>query len=397
MSSLSDAIDFKILYVAALSSFITLLVSHIVNNYEYIYIQIKEYTGKESDIGSNKTLTSGHAMLKRKDTISVSESSMSLICKDMITKDFYAHDKTEDYFKTDEFLNLIPKDPNWVNRKIKLLIPDADNYSHQLHEIMLDNFSPLLIEPKSNICLPDITKAMNLYNQWRKWPVGEKGWKFRKKTKDNMFVYTHSTPEYELDIVKCDKLFPYSVPVIIGVFFNEDHVRKMDPSIKDLIVKGSPSDTCHIIHILVKCPGFIADRDFLNIGAVYFFKDGSVLIVNAVCNDNTLAPVTKDYIRGEIVLSVYHIRPNYDGNLNESNVTFYSLVDIKGSIPSWILNSAYMETAKAVPNLQNYIRGLYNKKIIHEAGQLWIPIAKAGELWIPPHMATPIENDGYSG
>eukprot|EP00483_Globobulimina_turgida_P011899 UN11921 len=147
----------------------------------------------------------------------------------------------------------------------------------------------------------------------------------------------------------------------------------MDPSIKSLKLISTTSLTSHIIHICVKCPPFVTDRDFLNTCGIYMLKDGSCLIESVTCHNQDIVGETQGFVRGLITLSMYHIRPHYDGNIQHSKVTFYSHVDIKGSIPSWILNSCYMETANSVPNLCKYIQSLYTRNIIHQPGQLWIP------------------------
>ena len=81
-----------------------------------------------------------------------------------------------------------------------------------------------------------------------------------------------------MDAVKAEKIFPFSVPIVLGTLLTERHVRKMDPAMRGMIVKESPSLTSHVIHLLVKCPPFVSDRDFVNITFIYIFKDGSVLV-----------------------------------------------------------------------------------------------------------------------
>eukprot|EP01083_Nonionella_stella_P250194 864364_1 len=177
-------LDHRVIFVAACSSFVTLFILSIFNKCHYIKHkgELDALKSQQSQQYIEPLLNNAEDTEEKQQQIQVSESSITLLCKDMITEDFYIHEKTQDYFEKDIFLNLIPKDTNWTKRRIKLLIDDSDNYNEQLHLLMLDNFNPINIEPKTNMCINELCNGIKLFNQWRKWKNGSDsitGWKYR--------------------------------------------------------------------------------------------------------------------------------------------------------------------------------------------------------------------------
>merc|ERR1719334_2915168 len=100
---------------------------------------------------------------------------------------------------------------------------------------------------------------------------------------------------------------------------NDKHVRAMDPVIAGMAVKAEPSMTSAVIHLRVKLPAFLTNRDFVNVASFYILKDGSMILASTKCDDGeTMAKPTSAYVRGAVTLSVYHIRPDYDGNVQHT-------------------------------------------------------------------------------
>merc|ERR1712154_143531 len=105
------------------------------------------------------------------------------------------------------------------------------------------------------------------------------------------------------------------------------------------------------------------------------FKDGSILVGNTCINDehkfeSKIKDRNKNYIRGTNNLSMFHIRPHYDVNIQHTKVTFYNHVYMNGAIPTVLINANYMELVKNVTQLENNIKSVENK--LHEPGMLWL-------------------------
>eukprot|EP01083_Nonionella_stella_P188979 697829_1 len=291
----------------------------------------------------------------------------------MISKDFYNyHTSTGDaaYFHSDEYLHRIPlNDPQWIKRTPKLLI--NCQYTESLHQRMLDHFDATAFEPPTNPFLNEIRTAMHRFNEWRRWPVQtphRSGWKYRSNKKD-MKVWTHALPNSELEIVKAEKVLALPLVAVVGVLFSEKHVYRMDPVLKNMqMIHGAAGESVStaLVHLFVKCPFPLTDRDFANVAMLYFFEDGSCLMGSTKCNDTSLFKDDKDHVRATITLMMYHIRPDYDGDMNRTKVTFYSHVLLNGAIPQWMLNFAYMEIAQTLLKMEKYITK--NMHTLHRRG-----------------------------
>eukprot|EP01084_Bolivina_argentea_P098599 177183_1 len=105
---------------------------------------------------------------------------------------------------------------------------------------------------------------------------------------------------------------------IVGVLMNPAHMFKMDTVMSNMDIVSQTSQSTAVIHIGVKMPFPLKARDFVNVAMLYFFKDGSCLMGSSSCKDETLLRNDKDYVRATITLSMYHIRPHYDGNMNKT-------------------------------------------------------------------------------
>eukprot|EP01084_Bolivina_argentea_P098598 177182_1 len=183
----SDAyLDYRLIFIAACSSSITLLLLNIIHRF-----QIDLFADSSHNIPSSDSLQTDD---EKTDIPQMTESN-ALLFADMISPDFYIHSKSDTFFESDEYLNRIPfNNPNWHKTKIKLLIDTR--YTEELHQMMLDNFDPKSFEPPSNPHLSEITTAMNRFNQWRRWSVQTPhvpGWRYRT-IKDGMRVWTHALP-----------------------------------------------------------------------------------------------------------------------------------------------------------------------------------------------------------
>ena len=148
--------------------------------------------------------------------------------------------KHPDFFHSPNYLNLIPNDPNWISRPLKL-----KNATQKQHDAMLDAF---VIPDEPFAYKSDIEDAIRLFNKWRKWKNGNE-WKERTK-KEDMTVYSHSIPNEPIDIIKGEgAIFPYSSPVVLGVLLNIFHRKQWDLKLDKLI----KFKQCSMFSALVYC------------------------------------------------------------------------------------------------------------------------------------------------
>lgn len=99
-----------------------------------------------------------------------------------------------------------------------------------------------------------------------------------------------------------------------------------------------------------------------------------------------LNPKSSECIRAFYTLDVYHLRPWYERNSNYTVITYYSHLDLKGSIPSWVLNGMVADTPKIILSLKRYMEE--NEQLLSEPGQLHIPLDMLEYVGIEPDGST---------
>eukprot|EP01084_Bolivina_argentea_P049068 90293_1 len=87
-------------------------------------------------------------------------------------------ENNNEFFKSKEYLNVIPKDPNWIKNKL-VNIPKQYASNKEADEELLDSLDISTIEPQHKYS-KTVQEALDLFHKWRKWgnewtEVGELG------------------------------------------------------------------------------------------------------------------------------------------------------------------------------------------------------------------------------
>ena len=367
------------MFIAACSSFITLLILSLFDKLNYLKHQQTHSPptrrAYNDEISETKECDPAYSEkvdqeMDNKQDYQIDSALPTAAANEMINvEQYYLHQSVDNYFESQSYLQRIPDNKQWINRRIQLLLPSNTKYSEKQHQSMLNSFDPSLIEPDSNECKPEIIKVIKLFNQLRRWP-NDTEWKYRT-TKSSMKIYTHPMQGSDIEIVKAEKTFSFPIHIVIATFMKASNWKQIDDAIKKRTELKRTSKSSHVFHMLCKCPWPVSDRDMVSVNFVYPFQDGSVLYGwTGVNESNELTQYGGDCVRGDTTITMYHLRPDYDGNLQHTKVTLYAHAMPNGSIPGFILNIAYSEMADRVLRVERFIKK--EMKYNHIKGRLWI-------------------------
>eukprot|EP01084_Bolivina_argentea_P031220 57797_1 len=292
-----------------------------------------------------------------------------------------------DFFHSEEYLDLIPSNKEWINRTLNI----NTNATRKNHEIILNNFI-IPDQPYKN----EIEAAFEKFNEWRQWKNGIE-WE-EKLVKEDMTIYTHSVENEAIDIIKGEgSIIPYSTPIVLGVLLNIYHRKQWDENLNTLIKFKQLSSFSSLVYILVNTPTFfIANRDFVAIVFCYPFEDGSVIMGTKSISHNEY-PETNNIVRGTINADFWHITPDFENNINHTKITMYSHISLGGSFPNWLINKASIDIPSAILKIRKYMKSVHDE--LYKKGSLHIPPFPCLKLlnidikWLGPQNNDNNDND----
>ena len=186
---------------------------------------------------------------------------------------------------------------------------------------------------------------------------------------------------------------PYPCPVICGVIENSDHERKYEDYMDDIYELEYLSKNTSVFYAQTKTANFmISKRDMFGIGFNYVLPNAEVIMgCRSIRDDADYLEAIKghnagkkpnEYVRAFYTLDLYHLRPWYERNSNYTVVTYYSHLDLGGSVPTWIINGMISDTPKIILSLKEYIDK--NIKLLSQPGQIHIPLRMLEYVGIYP-------------
>eukprot|EP00350_Pseudokeronopsis_sp_OXSARD2_P002030 CAMPEP_0170554910 /NCGR_PEP_ID=MMETSP0211-20121228/12787_1 /TAXON_ID=311385 /ORGANISM="Pseudokeronopsis sp., Strain OXSARD2" /LENGTH=204 /DNA_ID=CAMNT_0010864349 /DNA_START=1642 /DNA_END=2256 /DNA_ORIENTATION=+ len=107
-----------------------------------------------------------------------------------------------------------------------------------------------------------------------------------------------------------------------------------------------------LIYQKTKKISVVSARDFLLVMIYNKFANGSIKIVVASTDKNELFPEVKGAVRGFVEIGGWMLEPLEEG---QTKVTYMTEVDLKGSIPSFVTNTANKDQGYQIPKLKNAI------------------------------------------
>ena len=161
----------------------------------------------------------------------------------------------------------------------------------------------------------------------------------------------------QLNMVRGNGIIRAPPAFILRVLKNPKYTSQLDNMLKESHFLDQISDCVRIVHLLYKPVWPTAPRDF------------SLLSVSGQLNDNTWiqtgvsitapqVPEEKGHVRAHLMVGGYVILECPD-NPNVSDVTYSTKVDLKGSVPSFVVNKVTSNQPLCVHNLRTIVEPLY--------------------------------------
>ena len=132
---------------------------------------------------------------------------------------------------------------------------------------------------------------------------------------------------------------------------------KLDEFLKESKIVHEVSGAVHIVHLLYKAVWPTSARDF-SILSVSGQFDKQTWVEAGLSVQDPRVPQEKGYVRGELIVGGYVIRSVPD-NPELSEVTYAAQVDLKGSIPTFVVNKITESQPQCVSRLRNLVEPLY--------------------------------------
>ena len=132
---------------------------------------------------------------------------------------------------------------------------------------------------------------------------------------------------------------------------------KLDELLKESKTVHEVSGAVHIVHLLYKPVWPTSPREF-SVMSVSGQFDKQTWVDAGISVQDPRIPQEKGYVRGELIVGGYVIRSVPD-NPELSEVTYAAQVDLKGSIPAFVVNKITESQPQCVSRLRNHVEPLY--------------------------------------
>lgn len=280
----------------------------------------------------------------------------------------------DQYYETDTYLTLIPQDnPKWVYSTLNV---QQNGNDEDKHEIELDQ----LDLDESHKYYKEIVESLELFKKWQSWPETldeskENAWKLVADTvKDDTVLRLYADANKEC--TKSVMQFPFSTPVIAGIFCNNEHYSGIDDNHLSCKLLRQCDDHSYVAYAECNKPfPFSANRDLLMVRFCYILSNGRFIfgeksiVDNEVNTEEVADHHDLHFIRGDIV-NLWYVQPCGEDN-NHSVITQYCSYNPNGAFAQFLLQRVRMERGKYLLKLYEYLREI--QKLLHIEGQLFIP------------------------
>lgn len=140
---------------------------------------------------------------------------------------------------------------------------------------------------------------------------------------------------------------------------NVENNTKLDDMLKETRVIDRITDTTVLVHLIFKAVWPSSPRDFTLISTAGRYDD-TTLIESGVSVVDPRLPDEKGYVRGNILCGGYVIK-ECPGKSDQSEVTYVSQVELKGSIPTFAANKVSESQPQCVSRLRALAEEQYTK------------------------------------
>ena len=202
--------------------------------------------------------------------------------------------------------------------------------------------------------------------------------------------------------VSCAKGSTYvNVPpdFILRLLMDGSYACELDDLLKDIEEIYTVTDSIHLLHLHYKPVWPTTARDFAVLD-VAGRVDENISVHAAVSITDPRIPEERGYVRGEVVSGGGYVIQSCPGHPNRSYITYITQVDLKGSVPMFVVNKviesqplcasqlrqiAEREYGKAKQNLQ-MLKELEEKQPIHYIVPEKNPARSSSPTPLPPSL-----------
>lgn len=146
---------------------------------------------------------------------------------------------------------------------------------------------------------------------------------------------------------------------LLRILMNPVHSMALDDMLKETEHVKQITPSVQLLHLIYKAVWPTAARDFAVCNVVGMFDDHTR--VHAACSIiDECIPKLKGCVRADVIAGGYCIR-DVPGNANSSEVTYVTQVDLKGNVPTFVVNKIVESQPQCVNQFKNIALREYSK------------------------------------
>lgn len=153
--------------------------------------------------------------------------------------------------------------------------------------------------------------------------------------KDNIAIYQRHSENSPVVLVRCDTVVRGNINTVFEAIFNLEKRSQWDSVFSRLKILKVFDEHTDVMYTFLKAPPLVTNRDFLQKRCYKRNIGGFDIVLAFVSYEDKDFPPIKSAIRANTIISGYAFK-----KIDESTtkLVIISQTDIKGSIPTWIIN-----------------------------------------------------------
>ena len=211
------------------------------------------------------------------------------------------------------------------------------------------------------------------------------GWEFYME-KERVRIYKKTRPGYALCMVKGVGLIDCPPEGVLMVLLDRARKPQWDKMYKEGREVEEITPNCSVAHDSFKPVFPTSGRDFCTVSMIDRAPDGT-LYVSARSVEHAQCPEVSGVVRGNVILAGFVIAPALN---NQSEVTYLTFADVKGSIPAFVLNKITVEQPLCVANLRPLAEAIDKSAYINKSTPAQQQQQQRQREQQQPHQAVPL-------
>lgn len=146
---------------------------------------------------------------------------------------------------------------------------------------------------------------------------------------------------------------------VMRLIMDPSRAAVLDDMLKQMVIAKELSNTMQLVHLQYKAVWPTTARDFSVIN-VFGRTDAQTRVHGALSVVDPRIPEEKGFVRGDVISGGYVIK-DCPGNPEKAEITYLTQVDLKGSVPAFLVNKVTETQPQCVNHLRNIAEAEYNK------------------------------------